>query len=56
MGTNLSWRAAFWGEAIIMLPFAILGFVMKPLKMKGALLSIDSLIAATFWLSSLINL
>ncbi|KAK9942845.1 hypothetical protein M0R45_008492 [Rubus argutus] len=35
MGTNLSWRSAFWGEAIIMLPFAILGFVMKPLKMKG---------------------
>nr|XP_011458312.1 PREDICTED: probable sphingolipid transporter spinster homolog 2 isoform X2 [Fragaria vesca subsp. vesca] len=35
VGTSLSWRAAFWGEAILMLPFAILGFVMKPLRMKG---------------------
>lgn len=31
----MSWRFAFWGEAILMLPFAILGFVMKPLQMKG---------------------
>ncbi|XP_062022485.1 probable sphingolipid transporter spinster homolog 2 isoform X3 [Rosa rugosa] len=35
VGTTLSWRAAFWGEGILMLPFAILGFVMKPLRMKG---------------------
>ncbi|KAK4424288.1 putative sphingolipid transporter spinster2 [Sesamum alatum] len=32
---NFSWRWAFWLEAILMLPFAILGFVMKPLQLKG---------------------
>ncbi|CAH1439701.1 unnamed protein product [Lactuca virosa] len=35
VGTGLGWRYAFFGEAILMLPFAILGFVMKPLQMKG---------------------
>lgn len=35
VGTYLHWRAAFWGEAILMLPFAILGFVIRPLKLKG---------------------
>ncbi|XP_075505142.1 putative sphingolipid transporter spinster homolog 2 isoform X1 [Primulina tabacum] len=29
------WRWAFWVEAILMLPFVILGFVMKPLQLKG---------------------
>ncbi|KAJ0814646.1 hypothetical protein HanPSC8_Chr17g0788211 [Helianthus annuus] len=29
------WRYAFFGEAILMLPFAMLGFAMKPLQMKG---------------------
>ena len=29
------WRYALFGEAILMLPFAILAFVMKPLQMKG---------------------
>ncbi|KAJ0591957.1 putative MFS transporter superfamily [Helianthus annuus] len=29
------WRYAFLGEAILMLPFAMLGFAMKPLQMKG---------------------
>lgn len=33
----MSWRFAFWGEALLMLPFAILGFVMKPLQMKGTI-------------------
>ncbi|XP_022855562.1 probable sphingolipid transporter spinster homolog 2 isoform X2 [Olea europaea var. sylvestris] len=32
---QFNWRIAFWGEAILMLPFAILGFVMKPLQLKG---------------------
>ncbi|KAL0387101.1 UNVERIFIED_CONTAM: putative sphingolipid transporter spinster2 [Sesamum radiatum] len=32
---SFSWRLAFWLEAILMLPFAILGFVMKPLQLKG---------------------
>ncbi|KAM0938780.1 putative major facilitator superfamily, MFS transporter superfamily [Dioscorea sansibarensis] len=36
VGSNLHWRYAFWGEALLMLPFAILGFVMKPLKLKGS--------------------
>ncbi|XP_059653130.1 probable sphingolipid transporter spinster homolog 2 isoform X2 [Cornus florida] len=35
VGGHFNWRFAFWGEAILMLPFAILGFVMKPLQMKG---------------------
>ncbi|XP_050210106.1 probable sphingolipid transporter spinster homolog 2 [Mercurialis annua] len=35
VGSHASWRWAFWGEAIVMLPFAILGFVMKPLQLKG---------------------
>ncbi|CAI9304221.1 unnamed protein product [Lactuca saligna] len=35
VGSGLGWRYAFFGEAILMLPFAILGYVMKPLQMKG---------------------
>ncbi|KAI7730409.1 hypothetical protein M8C21_025354 [Ambrosia artemisiifolia] len=35
VGHSFGWRYAFFGEAILMLPFAILGFVMKPLQMKG---------------------
>ena len=35
VGDGLGWRYAFFGEAILMLPFAILGFVMKPLQLKG---------------------
>nr|XP_010918401.1 probable sphingolipid transporter spinster homolog 2 [Elaeis guineensis] len=35
VGTHLHWRAAFWGESILMLPFAILGFIIRPLKLKG---------------------
>ncbi|KAK1275321.1 hypothetical protein QJS04_geneDACA015919 [Acorus gramineus] len=34
VGNHLNWRYAFWGESIMMLPFAILGFVMKPLQLK----------------------
>ncbi|CAL9159925.1 unnamed protein product [Musa hybrid cultivar] len=35
VGDHLHWRAAFWGESILMLPFAILGFIIKPLQLKG---------------------
>ncbi|KAM0923762.1 hypothetical protein ACQ4PT_005295 [Festuca glaucescens] len=35
VGDHLHWRAAFWGESILMLPFVILGFVIKPLELKG---------------------
>lgn len=35
VGENFNWRCAFWGEAILMLPFAVLGFAMKPLQLKG---------------------
>ncbi|KAM2676061.1 hypothetical protein EV1_002764 [Malus domestica] len=35
VGSHTKWRYAFVGEAILMLPFAILGFVMKPLQLKG---------------------
>ncbi|KAL8136551.1 hypothetical protein V2J09_002552 [Rumex salicifolius] len=35
VGSHLKWRWAFWLEAVLMLPFSILGFVMKPLQLKG---------------------
>ncbi|XP_010531329.1 PREDICTED: probable sphingolipid transporter spinster homolog 3 isoform X2 [Tarenaya hassleriana] len=35
VGNHFSWRYAFWGEAILMAPFAVFGFVMKPLQLKG---------------------
>ncbi|KAK9110812.1 hypothetical protein Sjap_018872 [Stephania japonica] len=35
VGGHFHWRFAFFGEAILMLPFAILGFVMKPLSLRG---------------------
>lgn len=35
VGNHLHWRAAFWGESILMLPFVILGFLIKPLELKG---------------------
>ncbi|XP_023511602.1 probable sphingolipid transporter spinster homolog 2 [Cucurbita pepo subsp. pepo] len=36
VGERLGWRYAFWGEAILMFPFAIFGFVVKPLQYKGS--------------------
>ncbi|KAG6409044.1 hypothetical protein SASPL_132119 [Salvia splendens] len=33
--STFGWRWAFWVLALLMLPFAILGFVMKPLQLKG---------------------
>lgn len=35
VGDSLGWRKVFWIEAVFMAPFAILGFVMKPLQLKG---------------------
>lgn len=35
VGNSLGWRVAFWIEAAFMAPFAILGFIMKPLQLKG---------------------
>lgn len=35
VGNHFNWRYAFFGEAILMFPFAVLGFVMKPLQLKG---------------------
>ncbi|KAG4999458.1 hypothetical protein GLYMA_08G064500v4 [Glycine max] len=35
VGNHFGWRYAFWVEAILMFPFAILGFFMKPLQLKG---------------------
>ncbi|XP_050205354.1 probable sphingolipid transporter spinster homolog 2 [Mercurialis annua] len=35
VGNYFNWRYAFWGEALLMLPFAVLGFAMKPLQLKG---------------------
>ncbi|AEC07346.1 Major facilitator superfamily protein [Arabidopsis thaliana] len=36
VGKHFSWRYAFWGEAVLMAPFAVLGFLMKPLQLKGS--------------------
>ncbi|KAI4314469.1 hypothetical protein L6164_027375 [Bauhinia variegata] len=35
VGSQFNWRVAFWGMAILMLPFPILGFLTKPLQLKG---------------------
>ncbi|XVF61442.1 hypothetical protein PTKIN_Ptkin08bG0129800 [Pterospermum kingtungense] len=35
VGGYFNWRYAFWGEAFLMLPFAVFGFVVKPLQLKG---------------------
>lgn len=35
VGNYLNWHVAFFGEAILMFPFAVLGFIMKPLQLKG---------------------
>uniref|UniRef100_A0A7C9DX47 Major facilitator superfamily (MFS) profile domain-containing protein n=1 Tax=Opuntia streptacantha TaxID=393608 RepID=A0A7C9DX47_OPUST len=35
VGKALAWRWAFWIEGILMVPFVVLGFVMKPLQLKG---------------------
>ncbi|CAH2061473.1 unnamed protein product [Thlaspi arvense] len=34
LGSLKHWRYAFWGEAVLMAPFAVLGFLMKPLQLK----------------------
>jgi hypothetical protein len=39
VGKYLNWRVAFWGESILMVPFVILGFVIKPLDLKGVAFS-----------------
>ncbi|KAK8494173.1 hypothetical protein V6N11_002242 [Hibiscus sabdariffa] len=35
VGGHFHWRYAFWGEALLMLPFVVLGFMVKPLQLKG---------------------
>ncbi|CAH2061465.1 unnamed protein product [Thlaspi arvense] len=35
VGKHFSWRYAFWGEAVLVAPFVVLGFLMKPLQLKG---------------------
>ncbi|WCJ18137.1 Major facilitator superfamily protein [Euphorbia peplus] len=53
VGTHFNWHWAFFGEAIVMAPFAISGFFMKPLQLKGfapaeskkALTSIDTAVS-----------
>ncbi|XP_022740274.1 probable sphingolipid transporter spinster homolog 2 isoform X2 [Durio zibethinus] len=55
VGGHFHWRYAFWGEALLMLPFAVLGFVVKPLQLKGfspveskkALTSVETVSAIT---------
>ncbi|MBA0717444.1 hypothetical protein Golax_005267, partial [Gossypium laxum] len=35
VGSQFNWRYAFWGEALLMLPFAVFGFAFEPLQLKG---------------------
>ncbi|CAL1409793.1 unnamed protein product [Linum trigynum] len=35
VGDHLKWRYAFFGVAILMFPFIVLGWIMKPLQLKG---------------------
>ncbi|KAI3961743.1 hypothetical protein MKW92_018555 [Papaver armeniacum] len=35
VASHLNWRCAFFGEAILMLPFVLLCFFMEPLQLKG---------------------
>ncbi|KAI3957727.1 hypothetical protein MKW92_022694 [Papaver armeniacum] len=35
VASHLNWRCAFFGEAILMLPFVILCFFLEPLHLKG---------------------
>ncbi|XP_026377282.1 probable sphingolipid transporter spinster homolog 2 [Papaver somniferum] len=35
VASHLNWRCAFFGEAILMLPFIFLCFFMEPLQLKG---------------------
>ncbi|KAL2342021.1 hypothetical protein Fmac_009961 [Flemingia macrophylla] len=35
VGSHFGWRYAFWVESLLMLPFAISGFLMKPLQLRG---------------------
>ncbi|KAL1134349.1 hypothetical protein V6Z11_A12G098600 [Gossypium hirsutum] len=36
VGSQFNWRYAFWGEALLMLPFAVFGFAFEPLQLKVA--------------------
>ncbi|XWS33423.1 hypothetical protein CRYUN_Cryun22dG0081300 [Craigia yunnanensis] len=55
VGGHFNWRYAFWGEALLILPFAVFGFVVKPLQLKGfcpveskqALTSVETVSAVT---------
>ncbi|XP_065872724.1 probable sphingolipid transporter spinster homolog 2 [Euphorbia lathyris] len=35
VGTHFNWRWAFFGEAVLMVPFVVVAFCLKPLQMKG---------------------
>ena len=34
IGSHFGWRYAFWVESVLMIPFVIMGFTMKPLHMR----------------------
>ncbi|XP_028782091.1 probable sphingolipid transporter spinster homolog 2 [Neltuma alba] len=35
VGSHFGWRYAFWVESVLMLPFVIFGYTVKPLHLKG---------------------
>lgn len=41
VGGWLGWRFAFWIESLLMLPFAVFGFMSNRLHLKGAQLSLQ---------------
>ncbi|CAK9865801.1 unnamed protein product [Sphagnum jensenii] len=57
VGGSLGWRSAFWIESLLMLPFAIFGFMSKRIHLKGAtqvlhLPSYCTLLSRTFGVAS----
>ncbi|CAN1355281.1 Probable sphingolipid transporter spinster homolog 2 [Linum perenne] len=52
VGDHLKWRYAFWGVAILMFPFVVLSWVMKPLQLKGATLLHGTYCASCLFLAS----
>lgn len=43
VGGSIGWRAAFWIESLLMLPFAIFGFVTDPIYLKSSLDKLEAI-------------
>ncbi|XP_024959827.1 probable sphingolipid transporter spinster homolog 2 [Cynara cardunculus var. scolymus] len=52
VGDAVGWRQAFFGEAIMMVPFVILCFVMKPVELKGTIEQVGIMLLTNLLLSA----